>query len=351
MLLIDEYQPGDIYNIQFHKDRLELLKKISQDNEVPHIIFYGPEESGKKTLINSFLEMIYGKQVNKTMESLYVINGSSSSPTNVAIKQSNYHIEIEPGSNNFDRYIIQDIVKEYAKKVPLGRFLARNTFKVVFINNIENLLPYAQTSLRTTMEKYSKTCRFIMLCRSLSKVIDPLKSRCYCFRVQSPSDNDIFSMLIHVSAKKGIKLKLREHCAIVKKANGSIKKALWCLELKRFNISHNLSCDKGIYRIVKLIMDGNNESIIEIRKLMYKFTTTNIAGTYIIKSIVQKLISMGIHNQLIYDIVEIAADAECCYVAGRRKIMQLDKFTTRVKPLFNTVHPRKNYTKYNFNEL
>ena len=34
------------------------------------------------------------------------------------IKQSKHHIIIEPNNNNFDRYLIQDIVKEYARRYP-----------------------------------------------------------------------------------------------------------------------------------------------------------------------------------------------------------------------------------------
>ena len=43
----------------FHKQILEKLKIISSDDCMPHIIFYGNPGTGKKTLINLFLEMIF----------------------------------------------------------------------------------------------------------------------------------------------------------------------------------------------------------------------------------------------------------------------------------------------------
>lgn len=55
----------------------------------------------------------------------------------------------------------------------------------------DNLTKDAQHGLRRTMEKYASTCKIILCCESMSKVIDPLKSRCMVVRVASPSDDDV----------------------------------------------------------------------------------------------------------------------------------------------------------------
>lgn len=223
-MFINKYAPKDSKSAIFHKDILEKLKIMSEDESVPHIIFYGPHGSGKKTLINLFLEMIYNEQVHKTNTAIYNVSGSGNTVTEVPIKQSNYHIVIEPNNNNFDRYLIQDVVKEYAKRVPLGVFQKNRIFKTVLINNIDNMSYYAQTSLRRTMEIYSGTCRFIMWSRSLSQVIDPLRSRCYCFKVRSPTDGELLELLLKVSFKENIKLSLTQYDNILYKSGGDIKK-------------------------------------------------------------------------------------------------------------------------------
>lgn len=53
----------------------------------------------------------------------------------------------------------------------------------------------AQDALRRTMEKYSSTCRLILCCESIARIIDPLRSRCMAIRVASPSDNDVKFLL------------------------------------------------------------------------------------------------------------------------------------------------------------
>ena len=111
-----EYNPDKCY---FHKDILDKLKVISDDNSLPHIIFYGNSGTGKKTLINLFLEMIFDKSIYKLDDSKYTVISSGNMENEIIVKQSDYHIIIEPNNNNFDRYLIEDIVKEYAKRYPL----------------------------------------------------------------------------------------------------------------------------------------------------------------------------------------------------------------------------------------
>ena len=89
---------------------------MSKDGDVPNIIFYGPDGSRKSTVIRLFLEMIYDKDINKGIKVIYNVTGSGNITTEIKIKQSNYHIIIEPNNNNFDRYLVQDVCKRICKK-------------------------------------------------------------------------------------------------------------------------------------------------------------------------------------------------------------------------------------------
>ena len=120
MFLFDKYsldKNKSRGNIIFHQDILKFLETISKDESIPHIIFHGAEGVGKRTFINSFLEMLYGKSVNNLSEFIYIIKGSGGKENEIIIKQSNSHIVIDPGNNNFDKYLIQNVVKEYAKEI------------------------------------------------------------------------------------------------------------------------------------------------------------------------------------------------------------------------------------------
>jgi replication factor C subunit 3/5 len=331
MFYVNKYALTNVNNSIFHKDRLDTLKQMSTDDRLSHLIFYGPEGSGKKTLINKFLEMTFDKSVRDIKECPYLVTSSGNVQTQINIQQSNYHIIIEPNNNNSDRYLVQDVVNEYAKRIPLNIFTSKKPFKVVVINNVDCMSYYAQTSLRRTMEKYSDTCRFIMWCRSLTRVIDPLRSRCYCFRVMAPSHSEIFTNLVRVACEEGFKLKLQEYLNIVKLANNNIKTSLWLLQLCNLKMTYNSSYDDALELIVNNIVQKNNvaslENILKMRDILYKIMVKNISGTKILKNITDLLLlneTIDFKKKSI--IVEEAAKYDYRIVKGRREIIHIEGF-------------------------
>ncbi len=323
MFLIDKYAPKNIKDSIFHKDLLDFLSFISKDESIPHMIFYGPEGSGKKRIIKLFLQMIYDNTINKLEETPYTVIGSGNKTNEIMVKQSNYHIVIDPHNNNFDKYLIQDIVKKYANIKQLNIY--KKNFKVVLINNVDNLSYYAQTSLRRTMEKYSGNCRFIMWCRSLSRIIDPLKSRCTSIRVSCPKDEDMFKFCYKVSMNERLSLNMIDYTNIITRANGNIKKMLWMLEMKKANLQFETAYDETITQIVELIKNVKIEEITEIRNLLYNILITNIDGTTIIKDIIIRLCKdETIPDNKKYKMIDNAAKFEHNLIRNRREIIHLE---------------------------
>lgn len=336
MFLIDKYKPTTKEGIFFHKDLIELLSVMSKDDAIPHIIFYGAEGSGKKTIIKLFLEMLFDKSVNKTRDVIYMVTGSGNKTTKEKVKQSNYHIVIDPKNNNFDRYLIHDIVKEYAKRRTLGAFKTEKIFKVVMINNLDNMSYYAQTSLRRTMERYNDKCRFVMWCKSLSKVIKPLQSRCICIRIPSPSDDELFQYIFNISIKERIFLELEQYANIIKKANGNIKKALWELDFHRFKYDMNTDYYDSMNKIVKLILELDLGNMIAIRNIIFNLMITNFDGTTIMSDLVDTLcMSKKISDESKQKIVFASAEIEYQLVKGRREIIQFDALITSILKILN----------------
>jgi replication factor C subunit 3/5 len=331
MLLIDKYRPISQEEMFFHKDLVDLLSVMSKDEAIPHIIFYGPDGSGKKTIIRLFLELLFDKSVHKVRDTSYKVVGSGNKITIEKVKQSNYHIVIDPKNNNFDRYLIHDIVKEYAKRRSLNIFKTKRAFKVVLINNLDGMSYYAQTALRRTMERYNDKCRFIMWCKSLSKVINPLQSRCICLRVPSPNNLELFQYIFKISVYEKILLELNQYAEIVARSEGNIKKALWDLEFYRFNYDFDTDYCESLDKIVVLILELKIENVIKIRDIINNLTITNFDGATIMSDLIDALcvsdkISDSSKQQIVYESAEI----EYQLVKGRRHIIQFDALITSV---------------------
>lgn len=363
MFFIDKYAPKSIDDAKFHLDLLNRLQYMSKNESIPHMLFCGPDGCGKKTIIKLFLEMLFDKDVHKTEDSVYTVVGSGNKTTLVTVKQSNYHIVIEPNNNNFDRYLIQDIVKEYAKKMPMSIFKTKKIFKIVLINNVDNLSYYAQTSLRRTMEKYSSTCRFLMWCTCPTRVIEPLISRCVFFTINSPTDEQLFSYIYTISIKENIKLGLEDYSYILDCAQGNIKEALWLLELYKFGYNKENIYYHTIDLIVRIIISHNIEQInnnnkaeknnkLYIRDLLYNIMITNISGTRILKDILNKLCdNLDIPDECKYEIIYIIAVFEHKLIKGRHNIFHLEAPIVRIMDLlynYTKIHPeyKKIFGKY-----
>jgi len=326
MFAIDRYIPKEIKDLTFNEDIWIMLKKMCSDESIPHILLYGTEGSGKKTTVQMILENIYDSSINKMSNVQYKICGSGNKPNYVDIKQSNYHLVIEPNNTNFDRYLIQEIVKKYAKYVPLNVFDSKRGFKTVVISNIDNLSYYAQTSLRRTMEKYSGTCRFIVWGRSLSKIIDPLKSRCLCIRLSAPTDTQLLTRLIMIEGNDNIFLKHEKFREIIKKAKGNMRDALWLYELAKRDISLNTSYDDELHHVVELILNGDIKELMNIRDCLYKIMVTTIDGCTIMKDIVNLLLRQKLPFKFYYNLIAIASKFNSNLARGRRDIIHLEGF-------------------------
>lgn len=111
------------------------------------------------------------------------------------IVASVYHLEITPSDvGNFDRVVVQDLLKEVAQTQQVDQS-ARQRFKVVVINEADHLTRDAQAALRRTMEKYSPNLRLILLANSTANIIAPIRSRTLLVRVAAPTEAEICKVL------------------------------------------------------------------------------------------------------------------------------------------------------------
>lgn len=257
MFYIDKYIPKTYDDIFFHHEIYKLLKIMSNDNSVPHLLFHGPNGSGKKTLVRLFMELLFGKSINNVKNVKYMVSGSGNTETEEEFKQSFHHIFIEPKGNNHDRYLIHDVIKVYVTKTRYNLVESKHNFKLVVINNVNIMSESVQFSLRRTIEKYSDQCRFIIISNSISKIINPITSRCKCILVKGPSDCDIINYANYISIKENINLTLDKCSYLLYTYNGNIKNILWRLQMYKMNEIYIDKIKSNIYSIQLLLNNLN----------------------------------------------------------------------------------------------
>lgn len=232
-LWMDKYQPRHIQDLDYNHKISDILKTISMKDDFPHLIFYGAEGAGKKTRVRALLNLLYGNGVNRTTSEIRETKINSTT-VEYLVTSSNFHIELTPSdAEQHDRVIIQKLIKETASTGQLDSKHQRS-FKVVVLHEIDNLTKEAQAALRRTMEKYSKSCRLIMSCNSLTKIIPPIRSRCLSIRVPCPSEDEIKHILTNIKLKEGINVSDKQIEMIVSSCERNIRRAVNALQLSKY---------------------------------------------------------------------------------------------------------------------
>ncbi len=337
MFLVDKYAPKSPKHSRFHKELLKKLENQVNQNSMPHILLCGQRGTGKKTIVNMILNMIYGNETNDLYEVKYEVRGSNNKLNEVFLKQSNCHIIIEPNNNNFDKYIVQEVVKEYAKKVPY-HYRTLGKFRTILINNIDNMSYYAQTSLRRTMEIYSDTCRFILWATLPTKVIEPIVSRCLYITLKQPSYDELFNHALYICSSENMILNLYDYETVLNNANGSIKDVVWQLDLikNKINIEQKNDYLRSINILVSTIIahdinqihvqeTNKKTNIITVRKIVYKIMDTNISCNNILIDVVNVICENNdLPDVCKIKIISIVAHYEHSMVKGRHLIMHIE---------------------------
>ena len=335
VFLVDEFSPRDYDNIFFHQEIYDRLKKMSEDNSIPHIIFHGPCGSGKRIMTNIFLRMIYGNAVDDLYTTCYNIAGSGNKIKIENIQNSNHHIIINPTGTNFDRYLVHEVVKRYAGIKTLDLVQNPNSkFRTIQISNLDTLSHSAQTSLRRMIEVNASTCRFITWCNNLSNVIGPLRSRCVCIRIPRPLEGELFAYLTYMSIKKNFNPSGKSMVDIVKYSECDIKKAIWCLQLHILGYDYRTNYDVAIDNIIDMIIECNLSNMEKIRDMLFNIMITNYEGVKILRDIENKIIKLNILSDTCkINIIIKASEIEHNLIRGRRDIIHFDSFITQTMKL------------------
>ena len=135
------------------KEIVERLKSFVDAKNVPHCIFAGPPGTGKTTAALCLARDLY---MEGWRERLMELNASD-----------------ERGIN-----VVRETVKTFARTRSIGEI----PFKIMILDEADNMTRDAQQALRRTMERFTETCRFILIANYSGKIIEPIQSRCAPFR-------------------------------------------------------------------------------------------------------------------------------------------------------------------------
>ncbi|CAD6599113.1 BAH_G0002830.mRNA.1.CDS.1 [Saccharomyces cerevisiae] len=347
-LWVDKYRPKSLNALSHNEELTNFLKSLSdQPRDLPHLLLYGPNGTGKKTRCMALLESIFGPGVYRLKIDVRQFVTASNRKLELNVVSSPYHLEITPSDmGNNDRIVIQELLKEVAQMEQVdfqdSKDGLAHRYKCVIINEANSLTKDAQAALRRTMEKYSKNIRLIMVCDSMSPIIAPIKSRCLLIRCPAPSDGEISTILSDVVTNERIQLETKDILKrIAQASNGNLRVSLLMLESMALNNELALKSSSPIIKpdwiIVihkltrKIVKERSVNSLIECRAVLYDLLAHCIPANIILKELTFSLLDVETLNTTNKSsIIEYSSVFDERLSLGNKAIFHLEGFIAKV---------------------
>lgn len=181
------------------------------------MLFYGPPGTGKTSTILALAKQLYGPELIKTR----VLELNASDERGIAI--------VREKVKNFARQQLSNPPAgpagvEYRKRYPCP------PFKIIVLDEADSMTQDAQSALRRTMETYSRITRFCLVCNYVTRIIDPLASRCSKFRFKSLDEGSAARRLEEIAGAEGVTLGEGAVDALVRVSEGDLRKAITFLQ-------------------------------------------------------------------------------------------------------------------------
>lgn len=112
----------------------------------------------------------------------------------------------------------------------------------------------AQAALRRTMEKESKTTRFCLVCNYVSRIIEPITSRCTKFRFKSLGREKIIERLQYICREENVQIDNNVFDVIVDISDGDMRRAITTLQsCFRLKVGQGIITKPDIFEMSGLI--------------------------------------------------------------------------------------------------
>jgi replication factor C subunit 2/4 len=206
---IEKYRPKKLSDVAHQEDVVATLAKTLETANLPHLLFYGPPGTGKTSTILAVARELYGPEL--IQQRVLELNASS-----------------ERGID-----VIRNKVKDFAK-LAVGKQSAPGypcpPYKIIILDEADSMTNEAQSALRRTMETYSKVTRFCIICNYVSRIIEPLTSRCAKFRFKPLSPEAMTGRLTHIATSEGVPYAPGTMEKLVDVSEGDMRKSITMMQ-------------------------------------------------------------------------------------------------------------------------
>lgn len=194
------------------------------------MLFYGPPGTGKTSTVLALAKELYGyvyipdllhysnrvRMGRPELMKSRVLELNASDERGISI--------VREKVKNFARIAVSNTTAAQTAKYPCP------PYKIIILDEADSMTQDAQSALRRTMETYSKITRFCLICNYVTRIIDPLASRCSKFRFKPLDSANATTRLQEIAAIEKVSYEDGVIEALIKVADGDLRRAITYLQ-------------------------------------------------------------------------------------------------------------------------
>ena len=308
---VEKYRPQNLDDVVGQDHIIQRLKRYIKEGSMPNLMFTGPAGVGKTTTALALGKALLGEYWRQNFLEL---NASD--------------------ARGIDT--VRHNIKNFCRLKAVG-----SPFRIVFLDEVDNMTKDAQHALRREMEMYTKTASFILSCNYSSKIIDPIQSRCAIFSFTPVKGHQIIKRLEVIAEAEKIKVTLNALESIVYFAEGDMRRAVNILqtsssvgeEITEENVQEVVSKAKpqDVRKIINKALDGD---FLDARDLLREvMVVQGISGEDLVTQIYQEVSRMareGLLGKEVYvDLIENIGTYDYRIREGSNPRIQLEALLTK----------------------
>ncbi|KAJ3839464.1 P-loop containing nucleoside triphosphate hydrolase protein [Lentinula raphanica] len=210
---VEKYRPKTIDDVSAQDHTVAVLRKTLSSTNLPHMLFYGPPGTGKTSTILALARQLFG-------------------PDNFRNRVLELNASDERGIT-----IVRDKIKNFARQTPRAQTVSSDgkeypcpPYKIIILDEADSMTQDAQGALRRIMETYARITRFCLVCNYVTRIIEPLASRCSKFRFTPLDHSSSSSRLAHIASEEDIQIDDSVISALISTSAGDLRRAITYLQ-------------------------------------------------------------------------------------------------------------------------
>jgi len=224
-----KYLPKSLNEICGRDDVKERLKNFIDDRNFPHLLFVGSKGIGKTIIADLFSKEFLGRFYDANSKVVYA-NVPLTSEEMKQARSEAYVSTSKIGSIAGKKITTPALIRIKIKPFIQLKVLGDVPFKILVVKEFDSL-GSNQQAFRRLMEIYGTNCRMILITTKVSKIIDPIMSRCQVFFISQVDFHSFEELISTIAEKETLKIDKETIRTLYKITAGKLSNAIDLLQI------------------------------------------------------------------------------------------------------------------------